>query len=356
MNPGIVAALVRKDVALFFRNPFFALISVLGMVAYVVIYFMMPATSEEKFTIGLYPPSLPALFAQQFESREMAIVIPESEEALRAGVEDGTFRVGIVMPPEAAAAILSGNDAEITAYFPPGIPAELNDAFADLLTMVFNEAAYRAADQPLLITLDEEVLGYDLAGEALPIRDRMLPLFAVLIFMMETLGLANLIAEEYERGTVRALLITPMKPRELFAGKSITGVLLAFLQALFLIAVTGKLGIHPLLIITALLLGALLVTGVGFLVASVSKDLMSVVSYGSLAMIVLGIPSVSIMFPGMISDWVRVIPSFYLVDTLHRVLNFGAGWAESSTNLIILALSGLAVLALGAFVLRRRLQ
>jgi ABC-2 type transport system permease protein len=62
------------------------------------------------------------------------------------------------------------------------------------------------------------------------------------------------------------------------------------------------------------------------------------------------------MFPGMISDWVRLIPSYYLVDTLHRVLNFGAGWAESSTNLIVLAVSGLAVLGLGAFVLRRRLQ
>jgi ABC-2 type transport system permease protein len=356
MNPGIIATLVRKDVALFFRNPFFAMISVLGMVAYIAIYFAMPATADEKFTIGLYPPSLPALFMQQFETREMAVIIPESEEALRAGVEDGTFRVGIVMPPEAAEAILSGNEAEITAYFPPGIPAELNDAFADLLTMVFNEAAYMSADQPLRITLDEEVLGYDLSGEALPIRDRMLPLFAVLIFMMETLGLANLIAEEYERGTVRALLITPMKTRELFAGKSITGVLLAFVQALILIAITGKLGINPLLILVALVFGAILVTGVGFLVAAISKDLMSVVSWGSLAMIVLGIPSVSIMFPGMVSDWVRLIPSYYLVDTLHRVLNFGAGWADMTSNLLILLASGLVVLFIGTFVLNRRLQ
>ena len=61
----------------------------------------------------------------------------------------------------------------------------------------------------------------------------------------------------------------------------------------------------------ALLLGAVLVTGVGFLMASVGKDLISVMSWGVLALLVLIIPSVGILLPGVVSGWVRAIPSHY---------------------------------------------
>jgi ABC-2 type transport system permease protein len=110
------------------------------------------------------------------------------------------------------------------------------------------------------------------------------------------------------------------------------------------------------LILATLLLGALLVTGVGFLIASVARDMMSVISWGMLAIILLGIPSVSIMFPGTISDWVRVIPSFYLVDTLHRVVNFGAGWNEVALNLMILLACSAVLLTVGAAILGRKLR
>jgi ABC-2 type transport system permease protein len=111
-----------------------------------------------------------------------------------------------------------------------------------------------------------------------------------------------------------------------------------------------------LLILTVLLLGALLVTGMGFLIAAVSKDLMSVIGWGTLAIILLGIPSVSIMFPGTISGWIRVIPSYYLVDTLHRVINFNAGWQDMTANLLVLFVSGVTMLVLGTAVLGRKLS
>ncbi len=356
MNTGIIAALVRKDLSLFFRNRFFAFVSIVSLLAYILIYFGMPGTATEKFTVAIYPSTAPAIVIEELESREMAVVTFDDQEAMIAAVEAGDYRVGVVLPTDAGETMTAGAPMRVTAYYPPGIPADLNMAFNDLLTLVFNEISYTSNEKPLLIDRHEEVLGYDLAGREIAPRDRLLPLFAVLLFMMETLGLANLIAEETERGTLRALLVTPMNLRELFVGKSITGVGLAFVQAVVLIVITGKLGIEPLLILTALLLGALLVTGVGFLIAAISRDLMSVISWGMLAIIVLGIPSVSIMFPGTISDWVRVIPSYYLVDTLHRVINFNAGWGDMTPNLLVLLVTGMALLTLGTVVLGRKLQ
>jgi ABC-2 type transport system permease protein len=145
-----------------------------------------------------------------------------------------------------------------------------------------------------------------------------------------------------------------MGVRELFVAKGLTGVGLAFVQVTLLMAVTGGLAQRPLLVLLALLLGAMLVTGVGFLLASVGRDLLSVMSWGVLAMLVLVIPSIGILLPGLISGWVRVIPSHYLVDTVHRVANFGAGWGDVGINLLALLAFSSALFWLGGAVLKRR--
>jgi ABC-2 type transport system permease protein len=121
-------------------------------------------------------------------------------------------------------------------------------------------------------------------------------------------------------------------------------------------ALTGGLKDSPVLILTALLLGSLLVTGIGFLMASVSRDLLSVMAWGVLAILILAIPSFVVLLPGIASDWIKLIPSHYLVDTVFRVVNFGAGWTDVAYNLIILLGFSLAFMALGIFALRRKLR
>ena len=87
--------------------------------------------------------------------------------------------------------------------------------------------------------IDEQIIGEDMVGMQVPPRDRMRPLLAILLIMFETFGLANLIAEELEKGTVRALLITPMSITELFVGKGIFGIAMAFIQAIVFMAIVG---------------------------------------------------------------------------------------------------------------------
>jgi ABC-2 type transport system permease protein len=219
MHGKIIGTLVRKDLALYFRNRFFALTTIALLVVYIAVYFLMPATTSTRFVVGITPADVPSPIREAFESREVEVVPFEDEAAMRTAVEAGDYRVGIVLAPGTAERLEAGERTTITAYYPPGIPAELNRAFNDFLTIVFNEVGYVVTGQALNITRHEETLGYDLAGEELAPRDRLLPLFAVLLFMMETLGLANLIAEEIGRGTLRALLVTPMNIRHLFAGK-----------------------------------------------------------------------------------------------------------------------------------------
>ncbi len=350
MNWGVIGTLVAKDISLYFKNRFFALITVLALVAYTVMFFVMPASVNETVEIGIYAPNLPVGILDRLAGDGVDFVAAPSREALEATILGGDQPVGLVLEAGTVARLVAGQQGRIEVLFATALPED----FRDLYTTVLGELGFLLSGRPLAVEIDEQVLGPDLAGQQIPPRQRLLPMLAVFILMMETMGLASLISTEVEEGTLRALLVTPMSMRELFVGKGLTGVTLAFVQVVLLMAVTGGLARQPLLMLVALLLGAVLVTGVGFLMASVGKDLISVMSWGVLALLVLIIPSIGILLPGVVSGWVRAIPSHYLVDTVHRVANFGAGWGDVGVNLLALLAFSAAFFWLGGAVLRRR--
>ena len=272
--------------------------------------------------------------------------------ALRDSIQSGEYEVGVVLPENFAQDVALGQDVTINLYFTANLPEE----FKDLYRVFFQELAFTLSGRALNIDAHEELLGVDRSGAQIPYRDRMLPLFAVFILMMETMGLASLIASEVTSGTITALLVTPLRVEGLFVAKGVFGVGFAFIQAAFLMAVTGGLSQQPLLILLLLLLGAVLVTGIAFLIASVSKDMMAVMGWGILAMLVMSLPAFTVLIPGLVTDWVKVIPSYYLVDAVYQVVNGGWGWADTGQSMLALLLFAALFLALGVVVLRRKFQ
>ena len=83
---------------------------------------------------------------------------------------------------------------------------------------------------------------------------------------------------------------------------------------------------------------------------------MSVMAWGMLAILLLGLPAFTILVPGLASNWIKLIPSYYLVDTVYRVINFGAGWGDVAGNLVWLVFYAAAFMALGVVVLKRKFQ
>ena len=351
MNWRSIRAIVAKDVSLFFRNRFFSIITIFGIVSYIVIYFVMPSSVDESLEIGLYASvALPAF--EQIQEEGLEIQIVETVEVLKEGVVEGEYIAGIALPADIMESFVSGQKPKIGVYFASDAPDEIRD----IVEAIIMELAYRQTGQVLAIEVSEEILGPDMMGMQIPPRDRMLPLFAVALLIFETLGLANLISEEAERRTAQALLVTPMTVKDLFVAKGITGVGMAFVQVLLFMAIVGGMNQQPLIMITTLLLGAVLVTGVGFIIAALGKDFMSVMAWGIVIFIILFIPTFGVMFPGTVAGWIRGIPSYYLVDTVHLAANFGAGWGDIWQNLLILLGFDLALVWIGIMALRRKLQ
>jgi ABC-2 type transport system permease protein len=351
MNLQMMAALVQKDVTLFFKNRFFALITVLGLAAYFAIFYLLPTTVDETLELGWYGPPLPAVITNEMQAEGLKLRTYASEEALQEAVRSGDEPVGVALPADFFQRLASGERPQARVYFGSNLPDEFQEAYK----LLMQELSYQIAGKPLNIDVQEVILGPDMAGQQVPPRQRMLPILVVFILMIETFGLASLITSEVETGTARALLVTPLRIEGLFLSKGVTGVSMAFGQALLLIAVTGGLRNEPSVIITALLLGALLVTGLSFLIASISRDMMSVMGWGVVAMVILAIPGFNVLLPGLASGWIKIIPTYYLVDIIYRVLNFEASWSQTGGSLLGLLVYSAAFTGLGIVSLRRKL-
>ncbi len=302
--------------------------------------------------IGIYTPGWSPI-SGDMEQQGLRIHVAESVDDLQDGVVSGDYVAGIALPADLQEKLASGQKTQIDLYVASEIPEETREAVASLM----RELIYAHTGQPLTVDFSIQVVpGPDMAGEQIPPRDRLRPLFAVLLIVFETYGLATLITEEVEHRTIQALLVTPVSVKDLFAAKGFTGITMAFGQGALFMAIVGGLGEQPVIIILALLLAALLVTGIGFLIASLAKDMMSVLAWGVLALVILVIPGMGTMFPGVITGWAKLIPSYYVVDTVDRVASYGAGWPDIWQNLAILLAFSVAFLLIGMVALRRRFQ
>jgi ABC-2 type transport system permease protein len=350
MNWQTIPPLIQKDLTIFFRNKFYTLITVMGLAAYIGVYYAMPNSVSEVIEVGLYAPSSSAEAAKVLEDDGISFQLFESEAALQQAILDEEIGTGIAFPENLFQDVAAGRKPTVHIY----VPSDVDNDIKDAMKVIVEAMTLTLTGRSLNIEANEVVLGRDMAGEQVLPRNRMLPLLATIVLMFETMGLASLLAEEIQSGTIRALLVSPMGTREFFAAKGVISIAMVFLQAVVLMLVVGALKSGALIIITTLFLGALLVTGIGFLMGAAGRDMLSVMAWGVLAMLLLSVPSFGVIFPGTMTVWAKIIPSYYLVDTLHQVINFGAGWSQIANNLLLLLGWDVAMLFIGAAVLKRK--
>jgi ABC-2 type transport system permease protein len=350
MNGRVIKALLKKDFSLFTNNRFYLLITVVGIVFFIGVYFVLPSELNEEFSLAMYAPVVPPAFTELTHHEGVKVKYFPDEASLKEAVLNGDYQVGIALPADIMDVWASGGKPQIAVYYSSTAPPEISAA---IITLV-KELAYTQTGQSLTFNTTEEILGPDLLGDQIALRDRMRPLLAVFILLVEILTLASLIAVEIEQGTARALLVTPMRISELFIAKGLLGVGLAFAQTVLFMALVGGFSHQPFIILLTLVIGSVMVVGIGFLLASLTRDVMAVTGWGMLILVLLAVPGFGTVIPGLISNWAKVIPSYYLTDTINRVANYSAGWGDVSINLAILAGISAVVIWAGMFVLRRR--
>ncbi|HEX9896820.1 MAG TPA: ABC transporter permease [Dehalococcoidales bacterium] len=350
MNARLIMTLIKKDLTLFTRNQFYFIITIVGLVMYILMYFVMPKTMDETLKLGIYAPGMPAVENSLVSDHGIEAKTFGTIEELREAVMRNEYPAAIALPEDLLSKLATGQKPVVTIYFSSSAPEEMKGAIKALV----NQLAYLVTEQQTPLEMRSEVLGPDLLGMQIPWRDRLIPMLAIMILGLEIMSLASLISTEVEQNTVKALLVTPLKLRHLFTAKAILGIGLSFIQVLLFIIVVGGLSHEPLTMMLVLLLGSILVTGLGFLIASLAHDMMGVTSWGMIATITFFIPAIGGMIPGILSGWAKVLPSYHLTDAISRLSNYGATINDIGSHLLIILGWSIAFAVIGITALRRR--
>jgi ABC-2 type transport system permease protein len=357
---GVVRTILAKDVREFARDRFYVFVSVLGLVFYVAIFWVLPSTVEETVGLGIHleaaGPLLGGLGIEALGSQVegLDLVAFGSSADLETAVEDGQQVVaGVDFPPGFLRDVAAGDRVTVRVLLPGDAPEELRPA----LTGLVREAAYAVAGEAPPVTppdLQEVVVGTDRAGAQVPMRERVRPLFVFLVLLVEMFALASLVASEIHQRTITAILVTPARVTDVLAAKATLGTLLAFGQAMLLLLATGSAGRGLGLLTVALLLGAILVTGMALIAGSTGRDFVGIVFWSVLFMVPLAIPAFSALFPGSAAPWVQALPTHGLVQVLLGVTAYGEGWADALPDLAALAAWCAVVFGAGVVILARR--
>lgn len=399
-----MAAMVGKDLGQVFRNRFMAVISLLLILLYALLYNLMPRHVEETFKLGLYlqggggpaaeaPVSeweagadLPATkVAVATETADDLSVSPESPVATlegatgatvapdegegatdegNAGLGKGVELVearsveelrGLVEREEVGAGLfldLGAQPPRLELYVTSRAPEETAEAGEALS----REIVYSLLGYRLPVDFRTVVLGPDMAGRQVPLRDKLRVLLLAFVFLLELYALGNLLVEEIQHRTAQAVLVTPVSHGEFIAAKALTGMVVAFGEGLLLALLLRALAASTwLAVLVFLVLGASLVVGFSFILGVVSRDFMSMAMISVVPFLLLMLPAFILLYPGFTSPLLKAIPTYHLVEPLNGILNYGKGLSDYPFSILALCLFSPFFFWLGWYILRRRL-
>ncbi len=367
---AIVAAIVHKNLVTFGRDRLWMVLTPLALIAFAVLFWLMPARVDETLVVGVHPPAVAsalrlAVGLGEAEAEGLRIVTYASESDLAAAIGGGAPAggssdagerplVGLSLPIDVLIRARLGQAVTARVYAGAAVPPEVSGA----LTTAVRELVATVAGAPLPVawsTDDVEVLGVDRIGAQVPLRDRMRPMLAFMVLLTESLALAGLVAIEVSQRTATALLATPARTVDVLVAKGLVGTLLAFSQAVLLLAVTRAFGVGWGALLLATLLGAMLMAGVGMLSGAAGRDFMGTLFIGMGFLLVLAVPAIAVLFPGSAAPWVVALPSYGLIHALVGASAYGQGIGDLVAPLASAAAWVAVVFAAGWWVLGRKL-
>ena len=89
---------------------------------------------------------------------------------------------------------------------------------------------------------------------------------------------------------------------------------------------------------------------------SVARDFMGTLFVGMIFMIALAIPAFGLMFPGSSSAWVKVIPSYGIVQAIYTLSSRAGGWAAVAPHLLMALGWCVLLFGLGLVALKRKAE
>jgi ABC-2 type transport system permease protein len=297
--------------------------------------------------------------------------LARNREDLTRFIDEGTAKVGVVIPPDFAVR-MTRQRAEIQMII---------DASDPLVAISAVNAASALGAQQSLQVLTRTTMGTPLerhVGPPLDVRVRawynpdlvsavfIIPgLIGALLMQTTIAAVAVSVVREREKGTLEALMVSPIRSWELLLGKVVPTLLVAYGQMTMLLVVAHVVFDVPVrgnvgLLYALTLLFMLSTLGIGLLVSTVSRTVPQAMQLAFVTFL----PSTylsGLLFPieGMptgAQHLASIIPLTYFLRIIRGIALKGVGLDDLWPSVLPLALFGVAILSMAVFTFRKQLD
>ncbi|MGC3997680.1 MAG: ABC transporter permease [Anaeromyxobacter sp.] len=286
---------------------------------------------------------------------------PGAAEADQA-LDDGEAAAAVILPPRLAADLAAGRPAEVQVILDGSDPNRSTVAAAAAAgyfgqagaALMRERLAARGLAPPAQLAVAPR-LHYNPELKTPPY---MIPgIAAMLLLVVTTIVTAMGLARERDTGTLEQVMVTPIRPVWLLAGKILPYVVIGFVDVMLLVAAgTWVFGVpirgSLLVLAFGTVLYLLTTLGVGLFISTVSKTQQQAFLGGFLfllpAILLSGIMSPVHAMPEWL-QWVTwVNPVRHYAEVSRSVLMRGAGLADLAAPLLALAVIGASIFTVAA--------
>ena len=282
---------------------------------------------------------------QSMDGIQLALI--DNAGDLKAQVEANDLDAGLVLQPGFDDLVRGGARPPLEFY----VGGESLASNRIILAVTTIDLVREIEGTPPPVEVDVVALG----DEGLPIAVRLVPFIMMYALVVAAVFLpAFSLADEREKGTLNALIVTPVKLSEVVTAKGMLGVILALAMTVFTLWLNDALGADPLALLVVLLFGAILCVEVGLIYGAASKDVTSVFTLIKGTGILLIGPTVFYIFPDW-PQWIgKLFPTYWVINPIFEVSLNNAGLDDVWVELLV-AVGVIAVLAIPIVLLTRRL-
>jgi ABC-2 type transport system permease protein len=286
--------------------------------------------------------------------------------AAQDALEGGRVAAALIVPLGFAPRLARGDDPEVQVIVDGTDPTRAqvaSNAAAQFLLLhgVGGEAGAGRAAATAAASLAPRVL----YNQRLKSAVYMLPgVLATLLLNVTAIVTAMGLARERETGTLEQVLVTPIRPSVLLAGKCLPYILFGFVDVLAILLLGNLMFDVPFQgSFSVIALGSFLylfsTLGFGILIASFSSSQQQAMlgAFGFMlpAMLLSGFMSPISSMPGWLRPFTMLIPMRHYVEIMRACLLKGAGIRELATQMIALAVLGVLLLGISVARFRKRL-
>ncbi len=328
-------ALLKSSARIFVRSKQALFFSLFMPLVIMVIFGLIGFDKPQTYSVGLVASS-PQPQTQQFIASLKNITVLDIHEGSlsdeRGALEEGD-RVLVLVVPSDFIDSAAQRPQVLTVYVNESQPAQ-SQALLSILNQYLDKTSLAMARvQPFFSIKKEAIDARDVSY-----IDYLLPgLISMAVMQMSVFSVAFLFVQYKEKGVLKRLAATPMRPVEFVTANAIVRLVMSVVQTvIFIIVGILMLDAHVVgsywLVLLSVLLGALMFLGLGFTISGIASTVESVPAMANLIvfpMLFLG----GTFFPitGM-PDWIqsiaKLLPLSFFGDALREVMTKDASFAS----------------------------